>query len=501
MTRPASREDEAPRVGRVRLDGNRLDVNGSTFPLRWAGLPYWTVPPGAWGDILSRPVELGFRLLRLDIPWGLHEGAPGTYDWGKGSPGRDVPRLLRLSHRFGLFVLLNPGPWIGSSFPNGGIPPRLTTDVMCARTADGRACPFPSVASKEFAEEARRWLREVASLARDHLYPNGAVVGWIVGGVAPDGSRGGLLDHSAHASRFLARYLSVKYGEVSGSPASSPQREIDRVEAGEVASRLVLDWAEELHTGAERLPLIAEVMDHPLGAGGDVAGLRGNAGGAVLVRPSGPLDYATVRMLGLRVSGLPATAGISRLVGARALERPLGLDLAFEMAVLAMSGVRAFGLRDLTGAGELREAPLGDDGEPTMTGARIRELLRSLDAIDHPALSRRVDCLLLANRELARLREARVLDVPLPSDLGSPRVVDLLRSADAVPRPGDCPVVDHDLVFDAISDGLRAAAIPFGVADTSLPDGSLAGARVLFLVGFDRMSRALAQRLFTWVEA
>jgi hypothetical protein len=60
--------------------------------------------------------------------------------------------------------------------------------------------------------------------------------------------------------------------------------------------------------------------------------------------------------------------------------------------------------------------------------------------------------------------------------------------------------LDHDVTFDAVFDGLRRAGIKLSVGDTSISDAVLEQARVIWLVGFGRMSRSLGQRLFEWVS-
>jgi hypothetical protein len=168
-----------------------------------------------------------------------------------------------------------------------------------------------------------------------------------------------------------------------------------------------------------------------------------------------------------------------------------------------MSGVRALDIRSLVQLSERDhpEALLGSAGELTEEGTRVRELISLLDAIDDPGLKRRADCLLLVNRENARLREACSVCGSLPTGLAAAPTLGLLRVIPRMPEGGDQAELDHDASFDAFFDGLRRAGIKLGIADTSISNAALQAARVILIPSFSRMSRSLAQRLFEWAGA
>jgi hypothetical protein len=88
----------------------------------------------------------------------------------------------------------------------------------------------------------------------------------------------------------------------------------------------------------------------------------------------------------------------------------------------------------------------------------------------------------------------------LPAGLAPERAARLLRVVPGPKEGSDRPEIDHDVVFDAVFDGLRLAGIKLGVADTSISRDLLEASRVVWLVSFERMSRSLAQRLFEWTS-
>ena len=431
----------------IRLRSDGIEIQGIRVPLHSAGFPYWELAPSRWESALEAAAELRLRLLRLDIPWVLHELSPGVWDWGERRSELDLPRLLKLAHARGLFVLARPGPWLGRCFPEGGgLPPRLLASrEVRALDAFGTRRPVPSPVSEVLAAEAERWLEAVSECLSPYVYPQGPLVAWISGGVGPLPSLwgGGALDRSKDALAFFARFVEVKYPSTRAPIGFPPSLGPLRVEDLEHC----IAWVEAGELGPS-----AGVLEIP-------------AGGSLL-RP-----------------------------------RP-ALDATSAAAVLAMSGVRALDLDTLLPRGQLAEvdAPLDHEGRARLrSSSRWQDLFRLLDAIDHAACWRRSDCLLLANRELARLREACTVAGRLQAELGHLRATDTLRVRPRELGLRDRPEQDHDNVFHALFDGLRRSGIAFSVADTSLPVERLARWRVILLTGFEHISRALAQRIFGWV--
>jgi hypothetical protein len=267
-----------------------------------------------------------------------------------------------------------------------------------------------------------------------------------------------------------------------------------------VARRLAVEWTRQIVGDARAGPpfLFAEVKDHPSGCGGDVEATRRIADEVQLAFPTdGFLDYAELRLLGLRAATLSGSVVVSQVPPERPLDTPPDeLDLATATMVLAMSGVRALDLGSLTPLGDegFGNTPVDCNARITPVGQRVGDSFWLLDAIDHPHLNRRAGCLLLFDRELARLREARAACASLPAGLGSLRSLRALRVQAGAARQE----LQHDFLFDGLFDGLRRASIPFGVADTSIPNEKLADVGVILVPSFGCMTRALVQRLFEW---
>ena len=474
-----------------------LRVAGASVPLRSAGVAYLELPPGRWEEALDSLASLRVALLRLDLSWASHERAPGVYEWGERLPEFDVGRLLGLAHARGLLAAIRPGPWLGDAACD--VPAHLL------RVESVAAGPHePSLISGRLMLEAERWHSEVARIVAPHVYPRGPVVAWMLG--TPGGATrpGGLLDRGEDALRFHGRYLELKYPAgrgAAGAPSEAGPRGAGElagalawVEAGEAAARawisrnVALRPGQHPERGVDPIPAIAAVDDHPFGAGADPRTTLGEVDATALPFPRGAAgDWGELRMFGLRAADLGPAPGVLGIPTRRApLDLPSPFDPPMLLAALSMCGVSAFDLDALPGP------DLADD---------YRRWFRLLDAVEHPALERRSDLLLLQNREAARLREACSPGGDPPGELASPRVLEALR---AVPRDlglRDRPEIDSAISFRALFDGMRRAGIALSVADTSAGPERLARARVALLVGFERIGRPLAERLFEWVAA
>jgi beta-galactosidase len=503
-----------------------IERGGERVALRSVGFPYWDTPAAHHGRALDALVALRVPILRVDVPWSVHERAPGVYEWGGRTPELALDRLLESAHARGLLVAIRPGPWLGPAAPNGGLPGRvLRLPGVAARDQTGAEQALPSVASEVFWGEAELWLAEVSAKVAPHLHPRGPVALWLASGLGPEPTPwgGGLLDHSAPAQSFFARFLEEKYARGVAPPSRAPiggprrgedlERALAWIEAGETAQHAAIARVLALRPallrasddGEDPLPALLAIADHPAGAG-PVAEPGGAEQAAALAMPAeAGREFASLRLLGMRAGELEPTRAIASVpLGEPLFGRAGDLDPVTAAAVLAMSGARAFDFTSLCprAGAEILGTPLGADGRlHEEVASAWRELFRTLDAIGHSGLERRTDCLLLVHRGATRLREA-CADAPLlPSRLGPTRVLEALRIAPRDTGLRDRPELDHDVSFAALFDGLRRVGIKLGVACSSAPRERLARERAIFVVSFERMSRPLAQRLVEWAHA
>ena len=88
---------------RVRMHKHGLDLGkGQVLPL-WAGaMHYWRHPRHEWRAGLEAMRAMGLRVLDTYVPWGVHERAPGDFDFGQHDSRHDVAGFLELAHDVGL---------------------------------------------------------------------------------------------------------------------------------------------------------------------------------------------------------------------------------------------------------------------------------------------------------------------------------------------------------------------------------------------------------------
>ena len=264
---PPSRPEleRAPTPPRVRLHPHGLDLGGAILPLRSGAMHYWRHDPADWALGLDGVVSLGLRLVDVYVPWGVHEIAPGLFDFGEKKAQLDVVRFLKLADERGLKVVLRPGPHINAELTYFGLPERIVWDRGCqARTPGGNpvmlpmvplAFPVPSYASDVFHDETALWFEAVAKALAPMRHPAGPIVLVQVDNEGALYFRDGPYDQDYHpdAVRLFRAFLRAKYkttralgaawGEARATFATiEPPRRFDAKRADELARHV--DWME-----------------------------------------------------------------------------------------------------------------------------------------------------------------------------------------------------------------------------------------------------------------
>ncbi len=262
MSRKGDEPDPHPR--RARLCRAGLLLEGRELPLLAGSVHYFRLEPHAWRPALEAVKSLGLGLVDTYVPWGVHETAPGIYDFGSSDARLDLVAFLKLSAELGLYAIVRPGPHINAELTYFGIPERIIWDAECqARSAAGRpvvlpvpplAFPVPSYASKKFQQEAAHWLAAVGKLCAPLCFPDGPVVMMQVDNEGAMYFRDGVYDQDYHpdAVRSYHKFLRQKYE----SPAElsralgydvetlelDPPKQFDALTSRDLGRHL--DWAE-----------------------------------------------------------------------------------------------------------------------------------------------------------------------------------------------------------------------------------------------------------------
>jgi beta-galactosidase len=213
------------RAMRLRLTPEGLDLKDGreVLPLYAGAMHYWRHAPEEWGAGLDAMKSIGFRLVDTYVPWGVHETAPGEFDFGQKDPRNDVALFLRMCHERGLKVILRPGPHINAELTYFGLPERIVWDRECqARTPRGNPVmlpmvpigfPVPSYASDAFHAETATWFAAVSAETAKLRHPEGPIVLVQIDNEGALYFRDGAYDQDYHPDslRLFRAFLRVKY--------------------------------------------------------------------------------------------------------------------------------------------------------------------------------------------------------------------------------------------------------------------------------------------------
>ncbi|HMJ14826.1 MAG TPA: beta-galactosidase [Polyangiaceae bacterium] len=254
-----------PETARVRLVPGGLELAGEVLPLHAGSVHYWHMDPSTWRPALESLKSMGLGLVDTYVPWGVHETAPGEFDFGEREARLGLGEFLRIAHEIGLRAIVRPGPHINAELTFFGIPARVIWDERCqARSARAKpvilpvpplAFPVPSYASEAFQTEAAQWLRACADVLEPHVWPNGPVVLYQIDNEGALYFRDGVYDQDYHPDALSAyrRFLQAKYATLQelrrvyadGSVTFAgiePPKQLNVTAALELAPHL--DWAD-----------------------------------------------------------------------------------------------------------------------------------------------------------------------------------------------------------------------------------------------------------------
>ncbi|MFT4204667.1 MAG: beta-galactosidase [Chitinophagaceae bacterium] len=94
-------------------------LNGKPFLIRAAELHYPRIPRAYWEHRIQMAKALGMNTICLYVFWNLHEQQEGKFDFTGNS---DVAAFCRLAQRYGMYVIVRPGPYVCAEWEMGGLP-------------------------------------------------------------------------------------------------------------------------------------------------------------------------------------------------------------------------------------------------------------------------------------------------------------------------------------------------------------------------------------------
>lgn len=508
---------------RVRLCAQGLDVGRPEVLPLWAGaMHYWRHPPSEWRPGLEAIKSMGLRLVDTYVPWGVHEVAPGEYDFGERNPSLDVARFLDLAHEVGLPCVFRPGPHINAELTFFGVPERIVWDPRCqARTPGGHpvmlpivplAFPVPSYASTAFLEETTRWYQAVGKRISHLRWPEGPIVLVQVDNEGALYFRDGQYDQDYHpdAVQAFREFLRAKYVGSSealqnawGDDALAfetvdPPKRFDARETRDLARHV--DWA-EFHE-----QLLSTAMDRMAVALVD-AGFGGlptshNLPLGESATPLNPARLTAIDLVGLdyyhkatpsehwtilrrttelacRCEGRDRPAfGAEVGAGFPPFFSPLDENDSMYALMCALAyGLRGFNLYMAVERDRWIGAPIDPHGRPRPFAAKYARLLAALDRTALHTLRRRAPVRLVVPRALRRLARVTHGFGPLTPALFNVAGVGwretVLERDFGLDAP---PVMAAEAYLRAFERALHARGVPFAYAGGETVAHSTAGA-------------------------
>uniref|UniRef100_A0A8B9L3U8 Beta-1,3-glucuronyltransferase 1 (glucuronosyltransferase P) b n=1 Tax=Astyanax mexicanus TaxID=7994 RepID=A0A8B9L3U8_ASTMX len=119
--------------GRIRIsrthglsvNSSQFSLGGESFRLLGGSLHYFRIPRAYWKDRMLKMKACGVNTLTTSVPWNLHEPERGEFQF-RGN--LDLEYVYLFAADLGLWVVLRPGPYIGSDLDLGGLPSWLLRD-------------------------------------------------------------------------------------------------------------------------------------------------------------------------------------------------------------------------------------------------------------------------------------------------------------------------------------------------------------------------------------
>ncbi|XP_034366624.1 beta-galactosidase-1-like protein 2 [Arvicanthis niloticus] len=109
----------------LKVEDSQFTLEGFPFRIISGTIDYFRIPRQSWRLSLRKMQACGFNTLTTHIPWNLHEPKVGQFRFTEDI---DLIAFITMASESGLWVILCPGPYIGSDLDLGGLPSWLLKD-------------------------------------------------------------------------------------------------------------------------------------------------------------------------------------------------------------------------------------------------------------------------------------------------------------------------------------------------------------------------------------
>ncbi|MBM7846133.1 beta-galactosidase [Herpetosiphon giganteus] len=534
----------------VTLTANGLAVNGQEVPVYSGTIHYWRLERDRWEYILDQAKALGFSMVETYIPWGVHETAPGEYDWGQIDPRKDLAAFIRLCYERAIWLIVRPGPLINAELTDFGFPKWILDDpAMQARTAldtlhfslaaglhPPHQFPVPSYTSPEYMAAVGVWFDHMCQVIVPQLAPHGPIVA-----VQSDNETCYMFHEQAYATDYspsaLALYqamLAEQYGAIEelNHAYATNYASFEAVVAprdADIASRpdLIahLDWVryKEVHVNwivATMADMLRErgVVDVPLFH--DVAFQYRTPLDINAMEANGHVDWVGINYYRQPQGFDGATTLVRYMAGTTRLPfipefgsglwihhamTPMPAETEFVSLAALMYGVKAFNFYMLVERDRWLACPITRHGDYRPEYAQFFErLLGFLQQQQWWNFQRKPEALVLMSYDLGRYRAATsTLHYGHVDLLGLPPALnrvelDLGFGTDLEAESDD---FDPQSWYGSLRRTLEINHIDYDLSDSHLRSTRIADYKLVFAQSVDWMSNADQQRLLQAAEA
>lgn len=106
----------------ISFDGQSFSLDGRRIWLVSGAIHYARVPYPLWRQRIQAAKQAGLNCIETPVFWGAHEPKPRCFDFKQDL---DLRRFVQTIAEEGMFCILRPGPYVGSQWDGGGVPPWL----------------------------------------------------------------------------------------------------------------------------------------------------------------------------------------------------------------------------------------------------------------------------------------------------------------------------------------------------------------------------------------
>lgn len=147
--------------GKLEIKENTFMLDGLPFIMFGGTINYYSIYHKSWEDYIAKAKSLGVNTVYINVPWALHQPNPSTFYF---TDSGDLDSFLYLVEKHGLYVIISIGPFIGSDYSLGGLPPWLLSDKLniTIRSSD-----------KKYMSYVKKYFDELLPIIKPHLYSEG----------------------------------------------------------------------------------------------------------------------------------------------------------------------------------------------------------------------------------------------------------------------------------------------------------------------------------------